>query len=121
MTRRLLNATIVLSLAVGVMGFAAAALQTPSKGRIPDSAFARGGINLDEVPDYFAVSERSGRAAGYVRKADFFPSSGVRSESVEVFDDTLSRVTGHMVSGRGFVPSGKSNSDAGLSAYLKHE
>src|SRR5436190_265236 len=111
MAKRLLHPLVALSLAVGVVGFAAAAYQKPTKGRIPDSAFESGGLNLDDVPDYFPVTARDGGFAGYIRKADCFPASGLRPERVEVFDDTLSKVVGHMVGGRGFVPSGASDSD----------
>ena len=101
-----LKMIVVIGIAVGIAGFAAAENRQPTKGYIPDEAFGAKSIKVELVPDYIVAYARNGDVAGYVRKTDYFVPAGQRSNRVEVVDETLSRTVGHMVRGRGFVPLG---------------
>lgn len=95
--------------AVGLVGVAdAAESAAPTKGRIPEAAFAPGGpIKVDLVPDYVIAYARSGEVAGYVSKTDLFGQGAKRPEGpMPVVDETLKNVVGQMVPDVGFVPSG---------------
>jgi len=97
---------------VGFAGFAAAKSPAPTKGRIPNEAYEGSDINIDKVPDYIVAYSRDGSECGYVHKRDLFAElspAGVSERRLVVVDDTLTKVVGHMVSGRGFVPLGKSD------------
>ncbi len=106
MANRSIKAVIVVSVAVGLAGFVAAQSPPPTKGYIPSEAFEDGRVDLDEVPDYVVVYARNGETAGYIAKTDFFVSAGPPPGRVAVVDESLSRVIGDMVAGRGFVPLG---------------
>lgn len=111
MTKTLMKLTIVCCLILGVGGFATAASPKSNKGRVPESAFDSGSLNLADVPEYVVVCTRDGEPAGYIRRDDFFVSAQARRKRIDVVDDTLTRVVGHMVSGRGFVPNGKADEE----------
>lgn len=100
-----LSTTIGVLTALGIAGFAMAQDRGPTKGRIPEDAFEEGRIKVDKVPDYIVSYARDGAVAGYMRKTDFFGSEEL-PKRIAVFDETLSRVVGHMVVNRGFVPIG---------------
>lgn len=114
----LISAAVTASLASGIV--VRNALADPnhgqSKGRIPQTAFhADGHIDRDKVPDFVVAYGRDGSEVGYVRKDDILPlqprgpSEG--ATKVPVFDETLQRVVGAMVPGRGFVATGVNESD----------
>lgn len=95
-----------LLVAMGIVAFASADAP-PTKGRIPDEAFANNSVQLDLVPDYVGALTRDGQLAGYVRKTDIFGREGLASEApILVVDETLTKPVGRMVPDRGFVPLG---------------
>ena len=111
MSNSFLKAICAISIATGLSGIVAAENAQPTRGRIPDDAFGEEGLDIDIVPDYIAAYSRSGVIAGYVRKTDVFTETGVPKARVVVVDESLSRVVGHMVTERGFVPLGKSDGE----------
>ena len=88
--------------------------RTPTKGPIPDAAFRPGQpMDLSTVPDFVPALDRSGNVAGYVRKEMLTTSPPTTieagrpvSQEVPVYADDLVTLVGHMVPGKGFVPSG---------------
>ena len=85
-----------------------------TKGPVPnDAVLPNGGIDKSKAPMYVAVAGADAEApVGYVYIDDILPPEpGLRSEPLTdrpkaVYDSTLTRVIGHMFSGKGFVPVG---------------
>ena len=102
---------VLLLVAVGVIGLASAE-STARVGRIPREAFESSGIRMDLVPEYIVAHGRDGAVAGYIAKNALFDERGHRrSGRLEVVDETLKVVVGHMVPDRGFIPAGTRDED----------
>jgi hypothetical protein len=94
-----------LLVAIGIAGFALAKPKSPTKGRIPEEAWKEdGALDPALVPDFIVAYDRQGGIAGYVRKVDMFLEEN--DEPYVVVDESLTKVVGRMVAGRGFVPVG---------------
>lgn len=76
----------------------------PTKGPLGPEAIRDGGkgLNWALTPDFIAVYVGSGGALGYVSKYDMFCKA---CGTHPVLDETLQRIVGHLVDGRGFQPS----------------
>ena len=104
-----------LSLVVAATWMNVASANRNVKGTIPDAAFASGKVNLSLVPDYVVAYDRQGGVAGYVRKQELFGEHGARPiDHLPVYDDSLGKVVGRMVHGRGFVGAGQADEEVPL-------
>lgn len=85
----------------------------PTKGIVPDDAFAPGDGHIigERLPDFIAVTTRDATGiAGYVSKDVMFPSEATfdgEDETMTVYAEDLHTVVGHMYPGRGFIALGE--------------
>jgi len=103
------------SLIMAAAAVTVAGSPVPSKGRIPDSAWAStGALDLSQVPDYISQLGRDGTIVGYTSKVALTdPTGGARdalgrpmAATWPVFADDLKTVVGHLVPDKGFIPVG---------------
>ena len=78
----------------------------PTKGPIPEEAFSAPGDSaqfFDEVPDFVTtLGGKKGEPVGYVSRYDLLCG---HPDTMNVLDDSLTKVVGQMVAGVGFVPA----------------
>lgn len=102
-------AVLVVTTVVGI-SLAATSDPLPTKGSIPEDAWLEdGSVDLAQLPDFIVALDGDGNAVGYVERSTLFPDDPTE-EPLDgpnpVVDESLQRVIGHMVPGRGFVPVG---------------
>ena len=69
-------------------------------------------IDWPRVPDFVEVLARDGGLAGYVKRSDLMNvGTPGQVRRIPVYDESLQRLVGHMVDGRGFVPLGVRDED----------
>ena len=75
----------------------------PTKGPIPDDAYsANGRVIFENVPDFVtALGGKKGGPVGWVSRYDLLCGA----ETIDVLDDSLTKVIGQMVPNKGFVPA----------------
>ena len=120
------TATLTIGIGLVVAGSAAAGVLTPTKGPLPNAV--HGTLPWNLVPDYIAVSGRNGKVVGYTPRSDILVSpseigkplpNGFGSTPRPVYASNLTTLVGHVYSGIGYVPLGKSPYSLGcLPAYV---
>lgn len=110
--------TIVLGLAtiaavcIGLSVAGAASKEAPTKGTIPETAFAENGpVDAGQVPDFVETLGPDGKPVGYTKKEDALglrrpTAKPSRGAATPVYADDLTTVVGHMHPGVGFVAEG---------------
>ena len=96
--RQVLPLLVVISLALGACS---ALPRTGTKGTMPPPG-PNGAVDPSAMPDFIAVAGDVGRV-GWVEKAAV---TDVSDRTWPVYGDDLRTVVGHLVPGKGFVPTG---------------
>ncbi|HLU30990.1 MAG: hypothetical protein EKK62_00575 [Acidimicrobiia bacterium] len=100
------------AIGVGLSVAGASSKEAPTKGTIPETAFADNGpVDSGQVPDFVETLGPDGKPVGYTKKEDALglrrptaePSLG---EPTPVYADDLTTVVGYMHPGIGFVAEG---------------